>query len=75
MLGTLMSRLVVADAPPCVAFKHNPCHYSSAQSAGIYFVVAVIILICIIVLGLLTSRRRRRARRARRAGTRSEEPN
>lgn len=75
MLRSLMSRLPFADAPPCVAFKHNPCHYSSAESTAIYGVLAMIIILCVIVLGLLTVLRRRRAKRRRLAGTRPEEPN
>ncbi|MGO9752742.1 MAG: hypothetical protein ACLP8S_22330 [Solirubrobacteraceae bacterium] len=74
MSSLLINRLLFADAPPCVAFKHNPCHYTSAESIGIYFVLAAIIIVCAILLGLLTTRRRRRAKRARRAGSGSKGP-
>ncbi|MGO9973276.1 MAG: hypothetical protein ACLP01_10780 [Solirubrobacteraceae bacterium] len=67
MLRSLISHLVLADAPPCVAYKHNPCQYDSPEGVSVLLVLALIILVCVIVLGLLARRRRKRSRRARAA--------
>jgi ABC-type proline/glycine betaine transport system permease subunit len=64
----VITQLVLADAPPCVAAKHNPCSYTgawesqAAASLAVVTVLAVIAVCSALALGRMAARRRRRER-------------
>jgi hypothetical protein len=72
MIATLaISKLLVfGDAPPCVAYKHNPCKYDPAlggSNLAVILVLVAIVVLCFVGLALIARRRIRRRRLAARS--------